>query len=43
MSDELVYGEDYYTENGKWVFTANTCSSADTAAVQVAGIVRMDM
>ena len=21
-NDELVFGEDYYTENGKWVFTA---------------------
>jgi hypothetical protein len=20
--DELIFGEDYYTENGKWVFTA---------------------
>jgi hypothetical protein len=21
-SDELVFGEDYYVENGNWVFTA---------------------
>ena len=21
-SDELIFGEDYYTESGKWVFTA---------------------
>ena len=21
-NDELVFGEDYYTENGRWVFTA---------------------
>ena len=22
MSDELILGEDYYIENGRWVFTA---------------------
>jgi hypothetical protein len=21
-NDELIFGEDYYTESGKWVFTA---------------------
>jgi Family of unknown function (DUF5522) len=21
-NDELIFGEDYYTENGRWVFTA---------------------